>query len=61
MKAFVKKDDCIGCGMCVDVCPEVFEIGADGFSEAVGNPDAHPDKTYEAAEICPVNAIEVEG
>lgn len=60
MNAYVKKDDCIGCGMCVDVCPEVFEIGSDGYSEAVGNADDHPDKTYEAAEICPVNAIEIQ-
>ncbi len=60
MKAFVKKDDCIGCGMCADVCPEVFEIGSDGFSSVVGNPENFPDKTYEAAEVCPVNAIEVE-
>ncbi len=60
MKAFVKQQDCIGCGMCVDVCPEVFEIGADGYSQAVGDPSKHADKTYEAAEICPVNAIEIE-
>ncbi len=60
MKTFVKKSDCIGCGMCVDVCPEVFEIGSDGFSDAVGDPENHPDKVYEAAEICPTNAIEVQ-
>lgn len=60
MKAFVKTEDCIGCGMCVDVCPEVFEIGTDGFSQVVGNPSDCADKTLEAAEICPVNAIEVE-
>ena len=60
MKAFVKTEDCIGCGMCVDVCPEVFEIGTDGFSQVVGNPSGCSEKTLEAAEICPVNAIEVE-
>jgi ferredoxin len=29
MKAIVDKDLCIGCGLCVDVCPEVFEMNAD--------------------------------
>lgn len=60
MKAYVKKDDCIGCGMCVDVCPEVFDLGSDGFSSAVGDPNGNPDKVYEAAEVCPTNAIEVQ-
>ena len=27
MKAMVNKDTCTGCGICVDICPEVFEIG----------------------------------
>lgn len=61
MKAFVKRDDCIGCGMCADVCPEVFQIGSDGFSDVVGDPSRHAEKTYEAAEVCPVNAIELQG
>ena len=56
MRTTVKKDDCIGCGMCAELCPEVFEIGADGYSDAVGNPD----KVQEAAEVCPTNAIEVQ-
>ncbi len=60
MRTTVKKDDCIGCGMCAELCPEVFEIGADGYSDAVGNPDVCPDKVQEAAEVCPTNAIEVQ-
>lgn len=47
--------------MCVEVCPEVFEMGADGFSHVIGDADACADKAYEAAEVCPVNAIEIEG
>ena len=39
---------------------EVFEIGADGYSDAVGNPDVCPDKVQEAAEVCPTNAIELQ-
>lgn len=53
-------EDCIGCGMCVEVCPEVFEMGGDGLSHAVGDPDVCADRAYQAAEVCPVNAIEVE-
>lgn len=44
--------------MCVDVCPEVFEINTGGVSQVVGDPDAYASKVLEAAQICPVNAIE---
>ena len=52
-------EDCIGCGMCEGVCPEVFQLDASSMSQVVGDADAHSDKVMEAAEICPVNAIEV--
>ena len=52
-------EDCIGCGMCVEVCPEVFDISGDGLSHVVGDPDMVSDRVLQAAEICPVNAIEV--
>ena len=58
MKTIVN-DDCIGCGMCQDVCPEVFQLNGDGMSEVVGDADLHADKVQEAAAICPVNAIEI--
>ena len=32
MKAVVNKDACIGCGACSAVCPNVFELGDDGFA-----------------------------
>ena len=52
-------EDCIGCGMCVEVCPEVFQIGADGLSQVVGDPNTCTDRVLQAAEVCPVNAIEI--
>ena len=58
MKTIVN-EDCIGCGMCEGVCPEVFQLNGSGMSEVVGDPNLYADKTQEAAEICPVNAIEI--
>jgi len=61
MKVNVNKDKCIGCGFCVAVCPEVFELGEDGKSYVKGDVSKCDEKTLkEAAEGCPVNAITIE-
>lgn len=60
MKATVL-DGCISCGVCEEVCPEVFKIGDSGVAEVIGDvTDQNADKAKEAAEGCPVSVITVE-
>lgn len=62
MKAFVDKDVCIGCGLCNDLCPEVFSMDDDGTAVAIEeeiSEDAE-DAAKEAAEQCPVEAIKID-
>lgn len=60
-KVVVDENLCIGCGLCADTCPDIFEMGDDGQAHAV-----HPEKCddfpccKEAAESCPVEAIKIE-
>jgi ferredoxin len=58
MKASVDKELCIGCGLCVEVCPEVFKM-EDNL--AVPIVDLVPKKVEEsckdASDQCPVAAI----
>ena len=49
-------DKCIGCNICVNMCPEGFEM--EGGQAKVIDQDA--DCIADAAEACPVNAIEVD-
>lgn len=61
MKALVDKNTCIGCGICVDICPEIFELNSQGLSEtAVTEVSSYylPD-TINAVSACPTNAIKV--
>ena len=61
MKATVDKDTCTGCGLCVDTCPDVFEIDGDIASVKVGTvPPGAGESCREAMRGCPVDAISVE-
>jgi len=56
----VNKEKCIGCGLCVSVCPDVFELGDDGKSQVKKGASCEgKDCCKEAAEGCPVDAITV--
>jgi len=61
MKATVDESLCSECGVCVDTCPEVFEIGDDGLAtvhvETV--PSDAEDACRDAAEQCPTEAITI--
>lgn len=50
---------CIGCGSCVEICPEVFEL-RDEKSWVVGPDKCDTCNCEEAANICPVAAITLE-
>ena len=59
MKAFVN-ENCIGCGLCTEICPEVFEMSDSDVAVAVSEySDDNADKVKEAADSCPVDAIEI--
>jgi ferredoxin len=60
MKATVT-DECTACGLCVETCPEVFEMG-DEMAEVKVDPvpAAAEASCREAADGCPVDAIQIE-
>jgi len=60
MKAHVT-EDCVACGRCVDICPEVFEMG-ETIAQVIVDPipEEFEQMTQEAADECPTSAIVVE-
>ncbi len=58
MNASVNPNTCIGCTICVQICPEVFKIKGD---KAVVSKNPVEDEAHECArqatEQCPVQAI----
>jgi len=54
-------DTCISCGICVDTCPDVFEMGEDIAVALVEKvPSTLKDLVEQAAYDCPVDAIIIE-
>lgn len=62
MKAFIDRDGCISCGLCIDTCPEVFRMADDDLAEVFVDevPTDAEDSAVEAQENCPVSVITVE-
>ena len=53
-------ESCVGCGLCVSMCPGVFTMTDEGVAAA--RDEIFPEQeaqAREAAESCPAGAIEI--
>ena len=67
VKVIHKKDLCIGCGTCVAICPELFELSEKDYRAVLKNaPEKNGEYELEveekscvkeAADVCPVACI----
>jgi len=62
MKASVDRELCIGCGLCAEICPDVFEMDDESIAQAIVAviPADAEEAAKEAASSCPVEAIAIE-
>ncbi|SPD73042.1 Ferredoxin-1 [uncultured Desulfobacterium sp.] len=57
-RVIVDQEECIGCGNCEDVCPDVFKLDKDKEKSEVVKVEGGPVKCIEEAmEACPVSCI----
>ena len=52
----VNLDECIGCGVCAQLCPEVFKLDENEGRCIVISQEESP-ASKEAVDSCPVSAI----
>ena len=59
MKAKVIRDNCIGCGACQAIAPNIFEIDDEGLSitKVKEVPADEAENFTDALESCPTGAI----
>ena len=58
---FNVNENCIACGLCTGICPEVFSLDSGDEIAQAKDQDVSGetgDKALEAKESCPVSAIE---
>lgn len=55
---YIDQEECIGCGTCQEICPEVFELDEETGKAIVIQAEGGPeDLIEEAMESCPVSCI----
>ncbi|MGI6252034.1 MAG: ferredoxin [Synergistaceae bacterium] len=59
MRVSIRTEECIGCGVCAQICPEVFSMDDDAGVSRVIQPEGS-DCAQEAADSCPVACIDIE-
>lgn len=58
-KVIIDASTCVGCGLCVNACPDCFEMTQEGIAKVKAHACSGCD-LHEVASQCPVNAIAVE-
>jgi len=53
-------EGCTSCGLCSDICPDVFELEDVAVVRPNANYSDHENGIKEAAENCPVEVIKYE-
>ena len=59
-KIIVDQELCIGCGVCANLCPDVFEIQDNGKAETTNKDNCENRDCEDVVNNCPVGAIKIE-
>lgn len=59
-KVKIDKEKCIGCGTCVALAKDTFEMNSENKAEVKKDEHDEDETVFQAAQSCPVAAVEVE-
>ena len=57
-RVVMDEEECIGCGSCEDICPEVFKLNKETEKSIVTKPEGGPEELIQEAMLeCPMSCI----
>jgi len=59
-KIIIDKEKCIGCGTCMALAPEIFEMDKSGKSSVKKSPEIKEEMLKLAIDSCPTQVIKIE-
>ena len=60
-KVVIEAEECVACGTCVEICPEVFKMDdGDEVAEVIMDTGGPEDLIQESMDSCPVQCIQWE-
>ncbi len=57
MRVTIDEEECIGCGTCEEICPQVFRLDEETEKAKVISQDGPEDLIREAMDSCPSSCI----
>lgn len=60
MRIVINEDECTGCGVCEQLCPDVFQIQEDEKAHVLIQDGCNGCDCQEAVDSCPTEAIVME-
>lgn len=54
---YIDQKECIGCGLCAEIAPNVFALNENGVSEIIDPTGDEESKIQEAINECPAECI----
>jgi len=64
MKIKINQEECIGCGSCSAICPDIFDLDDDNKAiikdTGIDQGETDDQCAKEAVDICAVDAIKIE-
>lgn len=59
-KVSIDTGTCVGCGLCVNACPDVFELNNDGIAVVKSSQASASCDLADIVSQCPVSAISID-